>query len=165
MDDLNLLHALAFLGGAVALLVAEFFIVSMGLLAVLAIACAGLAIYVAFGVSTGAGWLFAIGTPVLLTIITKYGITRLQHSRVVPQSEITADAGYHHATDRLGIAVGSEGIMVTPAMPTGRARFTGGECDVQSRDGPLDLQNKVRVVLIDGPIVYVELADSSPTTN
>ena len=45
--------------------------------------------------------------------------------------------------------------MVTPARPSGRARFDGGECDVQVQGRPLETNAKVMVKRIDGPIVFV----------
>jgi membrane-bound ClpP family serine protease len=45
--------------------------------------------------------------------------------------------------------------MVTRARPSGRARFDGGECDVQAQSGVLARGAKVTVLRIDGPIVFV----------
>ena len=50
---------------------------------------------------------------------------------------------------------GASGVMVTPARPSGRARFAGGECDVQAQSGVLARGAKVTVLRIDGPIVFV----------
>ena len=49
----------------------------------------------------------------------------------VPRSEVAEDAGYRHVAERLVVGPGARGVLVTPARPTGRARFAGGECDVQ----------------------------------
>ncbi|MEM7405538.1 MAG: NfeD family protein [Pseudomonadota bacterium] len=150
-----LVMAFALLGLALGLLVAEFFVVSLGALALGALAAAAGAIYFAFAASDLAGWLFVAGVPLLAAGTVRWGIQRVQRSRVVPQTEIAGEAGYHHVTDRIGVSIGSCGTMVTPARPSGRARFDGGECDVMVSAGALERDAPVVVTRIDGPVVYV----------
>lgn len=154
-----LLYAVALLVGAVALLVLEFFVVSFGVLLVAALAAVGGALYFAFQVSDAVGWLFVLIVPVLAYGVTRWGIARMQSSRLIPKRAITEEAGYHHYVDSLGIAPGSEGRMVTPGRPLGRARFGGGECDVQAISGVLELGANVVVERVEGPVVYVSVKD------
>ena len=156
MEWTPLLYAFGFLALGLALLIAEFFVVSFGVLLVGAIASAAAAIYFAFSAGDLAGWSFVALVPLAAAGVTRWGIQRVQRSHVVPQAEITADAGYHHVAERVGVQPGSLGEMVTPAHPSGRARFSGGECDVQSRAGALERGAGIRVVAIDGPIIFVE---------
>ncbi len=148
-------QALALLALAIVLLVLEFFIVSFGLLLACSIACAGGAVYLAFVASDVAGWSLVVATPAIGAALTRWGLKRIRASRVVPKAEIIAEAGYHHAAERVGASPGAIGEMITAAMPSGRARFDGGECDVQSRSGALERGAQVRVERIDGPMVYV----------
>ena len=99
------------------ILVAEFFLVSFGLLAVAAVATAGAAIYFAFVAGDLVGWLFVVIVPLLAGATVRWGIARVQRSGLVPQAEISADAGYHHLTQELGVIVGTQGEMVTPHGP------------------------------------------------
>ena len=138
------------------ILVAEFFLVSFGLLAIAAVATAGAAIYFAFVTSDLVGWVFVVIVPLLAAATVRWGIARVQRSGLVPQAEISEDAGYHHVTAELGIQVGAEGEMVTPARPSGRARFEHGECDVQTHGRALERGAPVVVTAIDGPQVFVE---------
>lgn len=154
-DLQNLLYACALLALAVVLLVLEIFIVSFGLLLVAAVACAGGAIYLAFAASSVAGWFFVLLVPLLGFFLVRWGIRRIRHSRIVPQSEISSEAGYHHVADRIGVEPGSTGTLITRARPSGRARFDGGECDVQVRGGSLERGDQVVVQQIEGPIVFV----------
>ena len=158
-DLQTLLYAIGLLLLGLALLVLEIFVVSFGLLLIAAIGCAGGAIYLGFVASDVAGWILTGVTPVAGVIIFRWGIRRIQRSRVVPQSEITSEAGYHHVADRIGVAVGSVGTLVTAARPSGRARFEGGECDVQVRGGSLERDDEVIVRRIDGPIIFVAPAE------
>ena len=154
---MELAYAILLLLVALGLLVAEFFIVSFGVLAIAALGAAAGAIYFAFAAHDAIGWLFVVTVPLLGAATLRWGLKRVQQSHVVPQAEITADAGYHHVAERLGIAVGSAGVMVTAARPAGRARFAGGECDVYGQ-GALERGAEVVVVGIDGPTISVAMA-------
>ena len=148
--------ALGLLALAVALLVLELFVVSFGILLVASIASAGGAIHYAFVASDAIGWAMTAAVPILAIVLARWGIARIRGSRrLVAQSEITAEAGYHHHAEKVGVHPGAVGVMVTPARPSGRARFHGGECDVQVQSGSLGRGAKVVVLHIDGPIVFV----------
>jgi membrane-bound ClpP family serine protease len=97
-------------------------------------------------------------------VLARWGLARIRRSRtLVPKSEITAEAGYHHHAETVGVHPGATGVMVTRARPSGRARFDGGECDVQVQSGSLGRGAKVVVLHIDGPIVFVApAADDEP---
>ena len=155
-------YALALLALGVVLLVFEFFIVSFGVLLAGSIASTAAAIYFAFRAADAVGWTMVVVVPILAVFLVRRGLARLRTSHIVPKSEITGEAGYHHVADRLGIGPGSIGTMVTPARPSGRARFPGGECDVQVRGGTLEAADRVVVGEIDGAIVFVRPASDEP---
>ncbi len=141
---------------AITLLVLEIFVVSFGILLVTSIASAVAAIHYAFTAASAAGWAMTVAVPVLGIMLARWGLARVRTSRrIVPRSEITAEAGYHHHAEKVGVHPGAEGVMVTRARPSGRARFAGGECDVQAESGILGRGEKVVVLHIDGPIVFV----------
>ena len=165
IDWQSLWLALGLLVLAVALVVLELFVVSFGILLVAAIASAAGAVHYAFDASETTGWAMALTVPVLAVVLARWGLARIRRSRaLVPKSEITAEAGYHHHAEEVGVRPGATGIMVTPARPSGRARFDGGECDVQAQSGSLGRGAKVKVLRIDGPIVFVAPAadDEAP---
>ena len=155
IDWISAGYAVALLALGVVLLVFEFFVVSFGLLLSGAIASTVAAIYFAFRAGDALGWAMVATVPFLAVFLVRRGLARLQTSHIVPKSEITEEAGYHHVADRLGIGPGSVGTMVTPARPSGRARFPSGECDVQVRGGTLEATARVAVVAIDGAIIFV----------
>jgi len=150
-----LLYAIGLLGLGLVLLILEVFVISFGLLSLLALAALAGSVYFAFQVNALIGWLFVIIAPVLAFLVARYGIRRIKRSSVVPKEEITADAGYRHAALRLGIEVGSHGVLVTPTRPSGRARFDQGECDVYSPGLALESGDTVVVTSIEGPTVTV----------
>ena len=148
--------ALGLLVLAVALLVLEFFVVSFGLLLAASVASAGAAVYHAFAAGDAVGWAVALVTPMLAAAVVRWGLAQIRtSSRLVPRSEIDAEAGYHHYAETVGVRPGAAGVMTTSARPSGRARFDGGECDVQAQSGSLGRGARVVVLRIDGPIVFV----------
>jgi membrane-bound ClpP family serine protease len=157
----RLFLAVGLMGLAALLLAVEFFVVSWGLLAIGSLAAAVAAIVVAFSVSAAAGWALVVATPVLAWLIIRWGLARLQGSSLVPQAEITADAGYRHLAEQLGIAVGAVGELITDAMPTGRARFAKGEIDVAVRGTTLPRGHRVVVQAISGAIILVVAAPAA----
>ncbi|MBA2480760.1 MAG: NfeD family protein [Planctomycetes bacterium] len=150
--------ALGLLAIAAGLLVVEFFVISWGMLTFAAAACAFGACALAFAASPAIGWLFVAVCPLLLLAIVPWGFRRMAESRAVPKTEITADAGYRHEAERLGIVVGAMGELVTDALPTGRAHFAGGDIDVTAIGGPLTRGARVVVLRIEGAIVAVRPA-------
>ena len=159
--------ALGLLVLAVGLLVLELFVVSFGILLVGSIASAAGAIYHAFVASDATGWAMAVVVPILAAVLARWGLARIRRSRtLVPKGEVTAEAGYHHHAETVGVHPGAVGVMVTSARPSGRARFERGECDVQAQSGSLGRGARVVVLRIDGPIVFVEpAADGEPQHN
>ena len=156
LDWQSLWLAVGLLVLSVALLVLELFVVSFGVLLVGSIASAAGAIHYAFAASDATGWTMAAAVPILAVVLGRWGLARIRRSRsLVPKGEITAEAGYHHHAETVGVHPGAAGVMVTPARPSGRARFDGGECDVQAQSGVLARGAKVTVLRIDGPIVFV----------
>lgn len=156
--------AVALLLLAIGLIVVEFIVVSGGLLGLLAIISAIAAVAYAFADGPLAGWVFIALTPIVGILILKAGMDRLRRSPLVTQTEITSDAGYHHAFADQGLAHGSHGVLVTPARPSGRARFAGLtgpiEVDVQIRGGAGETGAQVTILAIEGPVVICTL---SPT--
>ena len=161
LDWTALLVSLAYLGAAAILVVLEVFVVSFGLLLIAAIGCAAGSIWYAFEAHEAAGWVSVAVIPVGALFAARWGLVRIRTSRsAVPKSEVVADAGYRHVADRLSVAPGAAGVLVTPARPIGRARFAGGECDVQVRGPVLEAGAEVVVERIDGPIIFVTAAPS-----
>ena len=150
-----LLFAIVLLVLGLGLIVLEVFIVSFGLLTILAIAALAGAIYFAFQAGALAGWLFVLAAPIAAALIIRNGIKRVAASKAVPKAEVTSDAGYRHVAERLQIAEGATGTLVTPARPTGRARFAGGECDVYAPGQTLDPGAEIVVTHIEGPTITV----------
>ncbi len=155
---LNLILGVGLLFAGSLLMVLEFIFPSAGILTVGAVACAVGAVALAFQAGTIWGWVFIVLVPVFGIAALRVGLQRLRRSKLVAQDPIVGNAGYHHYVERLGIGPGSEGVLVTHARPTGRARFSGGECDIQVKGSPLDAGAAVVVRQITGATVFVVAA-------
>jgi membrane-bound ClpP family serine protease len=158
----SLLVAVSLLALALTLIAIEFVVVSGGLLGIAAVASAITAVVYAFSAGPLAGWVFVIFTPVLCGLVIKAGLGWMARSRMVVHAEIAADAGYHHVLSGTGIGPGSQGVLVTDADPSGRARFTAPtgphELDVQLRGGAsAKAGTTVTVKAIDGPVVFCDI--------
>lgn len=152
--------AVALLAVAALFLFLEFLFVSYGLLGITALGCAIAGIVIGFDSSPAVGWALVVATPVLAAVVVTWGLQRLQNSNLVPKDAITEDAGYRHACSEMGITSGSRGILITNAMPTGRARFSGGEIDVLVEGPVASTGTLITVRRIEGPTVLV-VADAA----
>ena len=152
--------AVALLAVAALCLFLEFLFVSYGLLGITALGCAIAGIVIGFDSSPAVGWALVVATPVLAAVVVTWGLQRLQNSNLVPKDAITEDAGYRHACSEMGITSGSRGILITNAMPTGRARFSGGEIDVLVEGPVASTGTLITVRRIEGPTVLV-VADAT----
>ena len=163
-------HALLIASGllllAAGMLVAEAFVISFGALTLVSLGLGIAAVVYAFSASTALGWGFAVFAPLLLGGIGLWAVRMMGRSRLVPKFELTEDAGAHHAAETIGLMVGATGVLLTPARPTGRARFSGGDLDVQC-DRSAEAGTTVTVLRIDGLRILVtatEPSASSPST-
>lgn len=155
----NAVIAVVLLALAALFLFLEFLFVSYGLLGITALGCAIAGIVIGFDSSPAVGWALVIATPVIAAVVVTWGLQRLQNSNLVSKAAITEDAGYRHACTEMGITSGSRGILITDAMPTGRARFSGGEIDVLVEGPVASTGTPITVRRIEGATVLV-VADS-----
>ena len=166
MDWQALLIASGLLLLAAGMLVAEAFVISFGMLTLISVGLGIAAVVYAFSASTALGWGFALVAPTLLGGVGLWAMRMMARSRLVPKYELTEDAGAHHAAETIGLVAGATGVLLTPARPTGRARFAGGDLDVQC-DRSAEAGTTVTVLRIDGPRILVCVAESpssSPST-
>lgn len=158
----DLLWSLGLMAGAVLVLVAEMFLVSFGMLAVVALGLAVASVVFAFRADLVAGWIMLLVAPVSAWYVMAWCMRRIHLTGLVAREEVTAEAGYHRAADRAGAVPGAEGVLLTDALPGGRARFAQGEVDVVVRGAGLARGARVRVDAVDGAMVTVTAAEAPP---
>jgi membrane-bound ClpP family serine protease len=164
----NLLIATGLLVLGLGLIALEFILISGGAIGITAVACSVAAVWFAFAAGSLTGWIFTLLVPLSGFLAIRAGLQWMRTSTMVVQAEITAHAGYAHAASDHGVAVGSVGVLVTDAFPTGRARFAGpagaSELDVAVRGAVLGKGAAVVVRAIEGASIIVGPAPlPSPT--
>ncbi|MCK6487131.1 MAG: hypothetical protein L6R48_02115 [Planctomycetes bacterium] len=160
----DLLWSLGLMAGAVLILVAEMFLVSFGMLALVALALAVASVWFAFHAHLVAGLVMLVVAPVAVWYVVAWCMRRIHISGLVAREVVTAEAGCHHKASPAGALVGADGTLVTDALPSGRARFAHGEIDVQVRGAGLARGARVRVVEVSGAVVAVVAVETPAAT-
>ncbi len=155
--DSSLILAFLLMILAVALVLIEVFVVSFGVLMMSAAVIGVISLILAaqHGVTPALmiGLLGSIG--VWGAIV--YGFRILRRSSLISGSTVEATSGYLHAVNTAQVTVGSKGILLTAARPSGRARFPDGyEIDVIC-DRSADPGTGIQVVSMDGMGCFVQV--------
>ncbi|MBK8802408.1 MAG: hypothetical protein IPN71_10220 [Fibrobacteres bacterium] len=126
MNDLN--WALALQVVAFALLFAEIFLPSGGILAIATVAATALSLWSGFQHSQFAGWCILAADLVAFPICLKWGFARLSRSGWVLQSKIS---GSFEDAEEIPLD-GSKGTVVSDLRPVGKVRIGKSEFDARS---------------------------------
>lgn len=139
---------------ALAFLVLEVFLVSFGMLSLVAVGCGVASAVVAFGVGNGFGWAM-LGTLVVAGPACVVGAFRLlPHVPFARRMYLDAPEQTDSTDARSGL-LGSIGRTVTPLRPSGTALFDGEPVDVLSDGTLIESDEPVRVVEVSGNRVRV----------
>jgi membrane-bound ClpP family serine protease len=155
------LWVMMLMAGAILAALAEVFLVTGGIIGVMAAILAIWAVVEAFAVHPLFGWALLAALPFIAWWIIRFGLQHILQSAMVPQSSIDDHAGAAHAAAEHGVSIGTLGTMVTTALPSGSAAFAGHQLDVHSVSGALEVGESVRVVAMNGPVLQVERHDDN----
>jgi len=151
-----------------ALIVAEAFLPSGGILTVMAIVAAGVGVVLAF---VHEGPLFG-GVLVAVTLILGpsaflYGLSRLPHSRFGSRLVLRGRRSDAPATATDEVAyealVGRDGQAATSLRPAGMATIDGRRLDVVTEGGIVRKGTRVRVIDVEGNRVVVRPIEEAPS--
>ena len=149
-----------------ALMIAEVFVPSGGLISVCALACliGGAAIF--FNHSATAGWI-GIGVAVVMipaVLIIAYKIfpkTKFGKSvTLTPPKRQRGDAVPD--TPELKEMLGAVGLVVTPLRPVGMCDFSGQRVECVAESGYVDNGKKVKVIHVQGTGLTVRVIEEGP---
>ena len=148
-----------------ALIVAEVFVPSGGLISIFALACLGGGIAIFFHHSLIAGWIgvsiAAIMIPAVL--IFSYRIfpkTRFGKSvTLTPPERRQGDA--IPDTDKLKDLLGAEGVVLTPLRPVGMCDFSDRRVECVAESGYVDKGKKVKVINVESTQLTVRIIEKS----
>ncbi len=146
-----------------ALIVAEVFVPSGGILSVSALAClvGGIAIF--FRLSTLAGWIGIVVALVMIPLVlvgTYRLLPRTRFGRQVILARPVRERGDAIAdSPELAQLVGRIGEVLTPLRPVGTCTFDGRRVECVAESGYVEKGNKIEVLRIEGTQVTVRVIE------
>ena len=148
-----LIFAILLYFACAALLIAEVFVPSGGLISICALACliGGVAIF--FNRSTTAGWvgvgIAAVMIPLVLIIAYRiFPKTRFGKSVTLTPSERRQGDAIPDSEQIKGL-LGAEGIVITPLRPVGMCDISGQRVECVAESGYVDKGKKVKVINVE----------------
>ncbi|MHC4476085.1 MAG: NfeD family protein [Planctomycetota bacterium] len=148
-----------------ALIVAEVFVPSGGLITILALACliGGVAIF--FQYSNVAGYVGLVIAPIMIVsvLITAYKIfPKTRFGRAVTLSPPEREQGDAIPdTSELEGLLGREGTVITPLRPVGMCDLGGERIECVAESGFVDKGKKVKVIDVESTQVTVRVIEES----
>ncbi len=148
-----------------ALMIAEVFVPSGGILSILAFACLAGGLYIFFRHSVVVGWIgvFAALVMIPLVFIIAYKIfpkTRFGKSvTLAPPVRQAGDAVPD--TEQLKKMVGAEGVVLSPLRPVGMCEFSGRRIECVAESGYVPTGRKVKVIGAQSTKLTVRIVEES----
>jgi membrane-bound ClpP family serine protease len=148
-----------------ALVLAEVFIPSGGLISVMAIACVVGGIIVCFNISAFWGWVGIIAAIIMIPSVLIIAYKLLPKTRfgknvtLAPPERQQGDAVPD--TIKLKEMIGAIGTVVTPLRPVGMCNFSGQRLECVAESGYVDKDKKVKVIKIESTQLTVRVIDEN----
>jgi membrane-bound serine protease (ClpP class) len=148
-----------------ALIIAEVFVPSGGLLSACAFACVAGGILLFFMHSTITGWaglgIAVVMIPAVLIIAYKiFPSTRFGRSVILsPPNRERGDAIAD--TDELKQLLGAVGTVITPLRPVGMCDFSGQRVECVAESGYVEKGKEVKVIRVQGTQLTVRVAEKA----
>jgi len=164
MDWWLVLAVFLYLASA-ALVVAEVFVPSGGLISVCSLACLVGGIMIFFNHSTTAGWIGVIVAVIMIpsVLVIAYRIfpkTRFGKAvTLTPPKRKLGDA--IPDTDELKGLLGAVGLVITPLRPVGMCDFSGQRLECVAESGYVDKGKSVKVIHVQGTQLTVRVIEKS----
>ncbi len=146
-----------------ALLVAEVFVPSGGLLSVCSFACLAGGIVIFFNFSTVAGWIGIIIAIIMIptVLIFAYRIfPKTRFGKAVTLTPPKRDLGDAIPdTDRLKELLGRTGVVLSDLRPVGMCDFAGRRLECVAETGYIEKDNNVTVIRVEGTQLTVRMVE------
>jgi membrane-bound ClpP family serine protease len=149
-----------------ALIIAEVFVPSGGLISLCALACLIGGAVIFFRHSTTAGWVGVIIAIIMIpsVLVIAYKIfpkTRFGKSvTLTPPQRQQGDA--IPDTPELKELLGAEGLVLTPLRPVGMCDFSGQRVECVAESGYVDKDKKVKVINVESTQLTVRVMEDGP---
>ncbi len=165
MIDGTLVFAVFLFLACAALLVAEVFVPSGGLLSVFSVACLAGGITLFFRHSAATGWIGVSTAMVLIpaVLIVSYRVfPKTRFGRAVtltPPDRVAGDAV--PGSEQLEALVGEHGTVRSPLHPVGVCDFSGRRVECVAETGYVDTGARVKVIRVQGSQLTVRVIEST----
>ena len=160
-----LLFAVFLFVACAALIVAEVFIPSGGILSVCALACVAGGIVICFNFGAVAGWISILVAVVMIPSLlagayrvlpkTRFGRQVILARPVRQRGDAIAD------TAELAQMLGQAGKVVTPLRPVGTCSFAGHRVECVAESGYVEKGKAVKVIRVEGTQLTVRVTDEA----
>lgn len=163
--DWWLLFAVFLYLACAALIIAEVFVPSGGLISIFALVCLVGGILIFFQHSSLAGWIGVIIAMVMIpsVLVLAYKIfprTRFgKNVLLAPPERQQGDAIPDTAS--LGQMLGAEGIVLTPLRPVGMCDFSGRRLECVAESGYVDKGKRVKVIDVESTQLTVRIIEET----
>lgn len=147
-----------------ALIIAEVFVPSGGLISICALACLIGGVVIFFHYSNTAGWIGVIAAVIMIPslLIVAYKIfpkTRFGRSvTLTPPERQRGDAIAD--TSELKELLGAVGLVLTPLRPVGMCDFSGRRVECVAESGYVNKGEKVKVIRVQGTQLTVRVIEA-----
>ncbi len=163
--DWWLLFAVFLYLACAALIIAEVFVPSGGLISIFALACLVGGVLIFFQHSTIAGWIGLIIALIMIpsVLVLAYKVfpkTRFgRHVLLAPPERQQGDA--IPDSSNLKQMLGAEGTVLTPLRPVGMCDFSGRRLECVAESGYVDKGKKVRVIDVESTQLTVRIIEET----
>ncbi|HGY10867.1 MAG TPA: serine protease [Desulfobacterales bacterium] len=138
-------------------IIAEIFIPSLGVLAVIALALLSYSIYIVFtSISTTAGVIFTGLDIIIVPLIVVLGIKILAKSPLALKRELSKQNGVVSQKEKLETYINMKGTAVTDLRPAGMAQINSQRVDVVTDGEYIEADTPVIVTGVAGNRIVVE---------
>lgn len=148
-----------------ALIVAEVFIPSGGLLSVCALGCLVGGVTIFFRYSAAAGWLGVVVAVIMVPVLlvgaykvlpkTRFGSHVILARPVRERGDAISD------TAELARLMGQVGRVLTPLRPVGMCDFAGRRVECVAESGYVDRDREVKVIRVEGTQLTVRVTETT----
>ncbi len=164
IDVLWLIFALFLFVACAILLVFEIFVPSFGLLTIFSLACVAGGIAICFNLGPITGWFGVAAAGFIIPVV--WIITY----RIFPNTPFGKNVTLGKPDREKGDAIpdskeleamlGSQGVVITPLRPVGMCDFNGNRLECVAETGYIDIENKIRVIHVEGTQLTVRLIEN-----
>lgn len=150
-----LLLAIALLAAAITFSFLEIFVISLGIMAILGLLCAGGSVWAAFAVSANTGGVFAALNAAGVIGAYVVAVKWLPRSPLALKPTRVEEGGYE-PVESLAALVGRPGVAFTTLRPGGTALIDDRKIDVVAVGGFIEPGSRIKVLSVEGTKVIVE---------